>query len=394
MKTKDRLRQERPLKKTGKLRGICIVLLMALIAALPIHPTTGDCNIATQAGSSASSPLTSFTTYSAEADANFSIIWITDTQYLSESHPTYYDSLCRWIVDNADVYNVKMVIHTGDMVEDEFNQTHWANANKSMSILLNAGIPYCWNAGNHDYNTTYWVGNQFSAFNPAVMAEKSYWAGDKFDGQNTAVHFPVSDWEFLIINIAYQANDTALAWANDLLDAHPESHAIVAAHIYLNGAGEYGTKGKDDSTWPLNFKANVLDNHANVFLALSAHYYPTSGSRTKVGDRDELMFNRQDKDSQMGAASLRILTFDRANGTIDVKTFYIYANIFLTDSNNQFTLNTTFRNDAANSGNATDFGSLTVILAVLSVVIVAFILVVVNILLRRRHCTKEKPTQT
>jgi hypothetical protein len=372
MKTKERLRQERPVKKTGKHRGICIMLLLLMIAALPIHINTA---------------------YSAEADANFSIIWITDTQYLSESHPTYYDSLCRWIVNNANTYNVKMVIHTGDMVEDEFNQTQWTNANKSMSILLNAGIPYCWNAGNHDYNTTYWIGNQYSAFNPAVMVEKPYWLGDKFDGQNTAVHFTVSDWDFLIINIAYQANDTALAWADELLDAHPESHAIVAAHIYLNGAGGYSTKGKDDSEWPLNFKTSVLDTHANVFLTLSAHYYPTSGSRTKVGDRDELMFNRQDKDSQMGAASLRILTFNIANSTIDVKTFYLYANTFLTDANNQFTLNTTFRNDAANSGNGTDFGSLTVILAVLSVIIVAVILVVVGILLRRRQHTKEKTKQ-
>ncbi len=277
-------------------------------------------------------------------EGNFSIIWITDTQYLSESHPTYFDSLCRWIVNNAETYNVKMVVHTGDLVEDEWNTTQWANANHSMSILLDAGIPYCWNAGNHDYNETYWIGNQFSAFNPVVLAEKSYWINDKFDGQNTAVTFTVSNKNFLIVNIANEANDAALSWANDLLNDSPESSAIVATHFYVNRTGGY-------EPWATNFRRSVLATHSNVFLTLSAHVYPlaSSGIRTQVGDRHELVFNRQEKDNYMGAASLRILTFDLTKGIVDVRTFYLYSNMYLTDANNQFTLETAFRNDSASS---------------------------------------------
>jgi hypothetical protein len=275
-------------------------------------------------------------------EGNFSIIWITDTQYLSESHPTYFDSLCRWIVNNVETYNVKMVVHTGDLVNDEWNTTQWTNANHSISILLNAGVPYCWNAGNHDYNQTYWIGNQFSALNPANMTDKPYWISDEFDGQSTAVHFKISDKDFLIINISNKANGTVLDWANNLLDSYPDSHAIVATHFYLNRTGGY-------EPWAADFKRSVIATHSNVFLTLSAHVYPlaSSGIRTQVGDRHELLFNRQEKDNYMGAASLRILTFDTTNGVIDVKTFYIYANTFLTDSNNQFTLNITFRNDLA-----------------------------------------------
>jgi hypothetical protein len=59
------------------------------------------------------------------------------------------------------------------------------------------------------------------------------------------------------------------------------------------------------------------------------------------------VFNRQEKDNNMGAASLRILTFNLSAGTIDVQTFYLYANMFLTDSDNQFSLRTSFRNEAA-----------------------------------------------
>jgi len=278
----------------------------------------------------------------AVGEGNFSIIWITDTQYLSESHPTYFGSLCRWIVNNAETYNVKMVVHTGDLVEDEWDTTHWENANHSMSILLDSGIPYCWNAGNHDYTETCWIGNQYSAFNTSSMARKAYWISDKFDGENTAVHFGVSNQDFLIVNIANEANDTALDWANNTLNSYPESHAIVATHFYVNRTGGY-------EEWAANLKRTVLATHPNVFLTLSAHVYPlaSSGIKKQVGERHELVFNRQDKDNYMGAASLRILTFDLTNGVIDVKTFYIYANIFLNDSESQFTLQTTFWNDLA-----------------------------------------------
>jgi hypothetical protein len=35
-----------------------------------------------------------------------------------------------------------MVIHTGDIVDTEGNTTQWECANRSMSILWDAGIPY------------------------------------------------------------------------------------------------------------------------------------------------------------------------------------------------------------------------------------------------------------
>jgi hypothetical protein len=283
----------------------------------------------------------------AHADGeNFSLIWITDTQYLSQNHPTYFTSLCQWIANHASTYNVKMVVHTGDLVDTESNQTQWSNANTAMSVLLNAGIPYTWDAGNHDYNATCWIGNQYAAFDPSVMAQKSYWVGDASSGKSTAVHLEVDGEDFLVVNLAFQADDAALSWANNLLDSYPQSHAIVATHFYLNRTGGY-------EDWASNFRRSVLATHSNVFLTLSAHVYSSTfkGIRTQVGDRYELVFNRQDKDSEMGAASLRILTFNLAAGTIDVKTFYIYSNMFLTDENNQFTLNTMFRNDLAASEN-------------------------------------------
>jgi len=274
------------------------------------------------------------------------------------------------------------------VVEDEFNRTHWENANQSMSILLDADIPYCWNAGNHDYNETCWIGNQYTAFNPEVLATKAYWIDDAVDGQNTAVHFSVEDWDFLIVNLAYEASDDVLDWANNLLDTYNESCAIVGAHVYLNTTGGYASKGKDSADWPMKLKNNVLDTHSNVFLTLSGHCYPTSGVRTQVGGRLELMYNRQDTDNQMGAASLRIMSFDLVNGLIDVQTYYLYANSFLDDDNNQFTLSTTFYNDYIPEDNTPEDNpdpELPTTATVLVLVIVIGAVLVAGYWLRRRH---------
>ena len=308
--------------KKNAVTCIYAIMLMTLIVTLLIPSAVQPCNASENNGSI------------------FSIIWITDTQYLAESHPAYYDGLGQWIAENKDTYDVKMVVHTGDIVDEEGNRTQWTNANQSMSALLANSIPYCWDVGNHDYNATCWIGNQFSAFNPELMDQKSYWVSDEFDGMNTAVRFNVAGWDCLIINIAYHANDTVLTWANQILDSNPQSHVIVATHAYIDDRCRY-------DSWATNFKSTVLETHANVFMTLNGHYHPTSGNRTQVGNRYELLFNQQDAYGQMGAASARILTFDTAKGTVNVKTYVLYANQFLQDPNNNFTLNTAFHNDLA-----------------------------------------------
>jgi hypothetical protein len=328
------------MRKTNKPIGLIVVLLIAITIIVPVQ--NGYSNSLTQADTS------TVTNTSTGSNRNFSVVWITDTQYLSEVYPAYYNSLCRWIVSNEEKYNIKMVIHTGDLVEDEWNTTQWKQADQSMSILLTNGIPYCWDAGNHDYNSTYWIGNQYSAFNPALMTEKHYWVGDEFNGQNTAIHVNIAGWDLLVINLSYHANDSAIAWASDVLDAYPNSHAIVATHAYLNEKGTYVGRGNDESheVWAENFRETLLNKHPNVFMTLSAHFHPASGRRISSGDRDELMFNLQDAYGQLGGASLRILIFETENSKIDVKTYVVYANQFLQDQDNQFTLDTSFYNSA------------------------------------------------
>jgi len=346
--------------KKQKINNFCIKLAIILSLTLLILPITQN------------------TIAISNSEDNFSIIWITDTQYLSEQYPEYYENLCEWIVENKGVYNVKMVVHTGDIVNDEGNYTQWLNANHSMGILLDNNIPYCWNAGNHDYNVTYWIGNQFTSFNPEVMREKQYWLDDKNDGMNTAVKFSIDEWNCLIVNIAFNADDSVLSWTGNLLDEYAQSHAIVGMHSYLNKDGKY-------NNWATNVKDTVLDKHSNVFLTLSAHYYPTSGVWVNVGERDELLFNQQDAFDMVGGASVRILTFDVNEGTISIKTFLVHSKQYLEDENNNFLLHTSFWNSSAGKNDNSLLLTMLLIIAITISVIAGFFVK------RKRQLKHTKP---
>ena len=265
------------------------------------------------------------------ADSTFSIIWITDTQHSAKYYPSDFDTQCSWIVNNTAALNVKAVIHTGDIVDTATSPSEWTNANHSMSLLLNNNIPYCWDAGNHDqYGTTFYGGN-YAAFNVNISRGKQYWVSDYNHGRNTAIRVNVSNLNILIVNVEFHADAAAVQWANNLLDSNPSSLAIVGTHSYLDPSCNY-------NDWATNFRATALDTHPNVFLTLSGHHaYPT-GNRTKIGNRNELVFDRQGEDAMRGGASIRVLAFDTAKNTINVTTYVPYENRWLTDPDSKFTL--------------------------------------------------------
>ena len=286
----------------------------------------------------------------------FSVIQITDTQYLSDSAPALFNGLTSWIVDNSGALNLTMVIHTGDIVQDA-NSTHdWNNANNAMMQLYNNGIPYCWDAGNHDtFNSktlgagspnSGWSGENYPAFNVTAMRQQPYWVADINDGKDTAVQFTYGSYHFMVINIEYDANQTVLDWMQTLLKCNPNVNVIVATHNFLNGVGGYGLPYyPPDAAWATSFE-NLLNKYPNVFMTLNGHCTNTGGTayNKRVGNREEIFFNRQEVDKQTGAATARIYDFnmsDPANPIVNVYTYQTYGTPqYLTDYKDQFSFST------------------------------------------------------
>jgi hypothetical protein len=290
----------------------------------------------------------------------FSIMQISDTQFLAKSYPSLFTETTTWIKNNAAAFNLKMVIHTGDIVDNIGDTAHpelattdlaqWSNANDAMNVLLSANIPYCWDAGNHDqipWNgpSGTWSGQSYAAFNVASMQSKPYWIGSFNDGKNTAVMFTCNGYKFLTINLEYKATDATINWMKSLLDSHLDCNVIIAAHSYINYQGGYGTvtgNTLNDAAWCNNLKT-ILDGYPNVFLTLNGHD-PRGYAYSKIaGTREEIYFARHTATTApipaAGAATVRIYTFNLATMQVSTTTYAVNTHAWLTTAAYQFTFN-------------------------------------------------------
>ena len=275
---------------------------------------------------------------------SFSIIQISDTQFLSSWRPTYWSNLTAWILAYSQSNPLAMVIHTGDIVDNGSDTTQWTRANTSMTTLLDNGIPYSWDAGNHDQQpqddpNSYWLGENYLCFNATYMSSKSYWVGSQFAGKSTATKFSYGSRDFIVINLEYFANSTVIAWMKSLISSNPTSNIIVATHAYLSvEASDYFTSG--GSTWAETL-CHTLDDYSNVFMVLCGHNYEESGisfaKRTPAG-RMELLYDQQETDTEQGADSARIYEFTAVGNLFSVKaqTYFVYNNTYIQDKTNYF----------------------------------------------------------
>lgn len=312
------------------------------------------------------------------SDSNpFSIFWITDTQFLSEANPLLFQAQVNWIVNNWRAYNGKLVIHTGDIVQQGGVVSEWQNAHAAMSTLSQNGIPYTWCAGNHDDfangdPTSGWIGNASApAFDPNVASGHvnslgyTTWAGDHHQGMNTAATFTANGLKFLVVNIEWLAQPDALAWVGGILDnpAYADHHVIVAPHAYMDYDGNL-----DDAKWGtmmapfVGALTPILNNHPNVFLTLNGHFATDCGYNTPspIITRNQLMFDRQDSfdtsdgpegrgvddaslqpsipdASKVGGATVMVLTFNTISNLISTSTFDVYTGMWRDNPEEQYT---------------------------------------------------------
>ena len=175
----------------------------------------------------------------------FSIFWITDTQFLSDSNEGLFANTTGWIVNHWGQYNGRMVIHTGDIVENANVRGQWDNASEAMSVLLKNQIPYTWDAGNHDdlrTQTPSWLGGSEPSFNTtnvqAVVDRTGYahWVSSFDGGMDTAVNFTGGNSGFLIVNIEWNGNAQVLSWVGGLLanSTYASDRVIIATHAYID----------------------------------------------------------------------------------------------------------------------------------------------------------------
>ena len=154
---------------------------------------------------------------------DYSFIWMSDTQYYSESYPHIFDRMTTWMAEAKENLNLKYVFHTGDLVDKADQPIQWERADTFMGTLDKAAIPYGVLAGNHDVGHKTGDYDEYSKyFGEQRFSEKDYY-GESY--KNNRGHYDLissNGNDFIMMYMGWGVNDEDIAWMNEILAKYPE----------------------------------------------------------------------------------------------------------------------------------------------------------------------------
>lgn len=293
----------------------------------------------------------------------FSIVVLPDTQYYtSQTSYDLFDRQMLWIANNEAAYNIKFVMHMGDITNDN-TTAQWAVARAAYNILDSTGIPYSVLPGNHDYKGdgagVEWAEVAFrdltkynANFGPQKFTGKPWYGGNKgnstTDNANNFCLFEVGDQKFLVISLEFCPRKDTMTWANNLIAQYPDRRVIVATHGYMTTNGAY--MGSYENDYALigaggsDLWNEMVSRHSNMLMAMCGHV-TESVVNTKTGWGGNTIYEmlvdyqsekpRNLTSPNLGNGWLRILTFNPDSNTISASTVSVAAgdtNVFTSGS--------------------------------------------------------------
>lgn len=217
----------------------------------------------------------------------FTLAIFPDTQYYAESYGQIYMRMTEWLSANAAALRVPFALHVGDITDDN-TPVQWRVARDAHS-LLDGVVPYVVVPGNHDYA----AGGQVADRSTTLLneyfrtADFPNLAGTMEPGriENAYYEFVVGDAAYLVVALEFAPSDAALAWANEVVAAHPEHRVIVVTHTFLHPSTQPLASGSSAATFPLGRNPNTTLNdgediwnkfvrrHPNIIFVVNGHIH-------------------------------------------------------------------------------------------------------------------------
>ena len=299
----------------------------------------------------------------------FTIAVLPDTQFYSETVPSIFNAQTDWIVSQRQARNIVFATQLGDLVQNgergaNRNLTEWQRADAAMDRLdgnlasnPDGVLPYTALIGNHDYVT---VSDKTSGnaryqefFSPNRYANRSWYLEGSVNVGGHAVLFQGGGYTFLSLSLQYEALDSDLQWAQEIIDAYPGVPTLLQTHSYLNPTSlqrqktiqgnNAGTPNAGNSGESL-FR-NFVFHHPQIFLVMNGHF---SGEHHQVSTNVagqsvvEMVMDYQSR-TNGGDGWMRLLEFDLEAGKIQARTYSPTLNAFETDANSEFEIQLDFQ---------------------------------------------------
>jgi len=296
---------------------------------------------------------------------SFSMILLGDPQGYTkyDINQPLFELCTAWIADNIEHLNIKAVLCTGDIVEQNenivrnrkmLNQTSremWEAGSRAFERLDNK-IPYIISAGNHEYGyrnsengkthfPEYFPFERNTAWRDICVSALPNRNG-VVSLENAAFEFIDSNWgKLLVITSEFAPRDEVLNWAKELAASkqYKEHKVIFMTHSFLQERTAERIKDEHYAITPRNWGEDVwkklVEPSTNIFMVICGHTGKPGDFEDSVAYRvdknvagknvHQMMFNVQilggGWEGNGGDGWLRILEFLPDGKTIKVKTY-------------------------------------------------------------------------
>lgn len=295
---------------------------------------------------------------------SFSMILLPDPQsYIKfDVNQPLFELMTAWTANRIAKLNVKAVLCTGDLVEQNEwpepdgvngNQTsaqQWTNVARAFERLDHV-IPYIVCTGNHDYGIQkaenrncrlpeFFPPAKNTAGKNHLVSIGKNWKG-KQTLENAAYEFDLEHWgKILVISLEFAPRDEAIDWAARLAQSpkYKNHRVILLTHSFLEVDGTVFEK-ENYRISPANYGKAIWDKLVyptpNICLLICGHACVVGGFKDNVSfrvdknkagrDVPQMMFNAQTAGGGWhgngGDGWLRILEFMPDGKTVKVSTF-------------------------------------------------------------------------
>lgn len=295
---------------------------------------------------------------------SFSMIVIPDPQsYVKfDANQPLFELQTAWIANSQEALNIKGVLCTGDLVEqneiripngvngNQTSEEQWKAASRAFE-RLDGKVPYMICTGNHDYgyeraeNRLCHLPDYFPAERNPCWRKSLVSVGQNAQGiptlENAAYELDTPTWgKLLVISLEFAPRDEAIEWARRLTQQprYKDHKVILLTHSYMSPEAVRHVKENYDVS-PANYGQAIWEKlvypSSNIRLVICGHECEIVGYEGQVAfrtDRNQagkqvpqMMFNAQTADGQWhgngGDCWLRLLEFLPDGKTISVRTF-------------------------------------------------------------------------